>query len=130
MSAVRVRRSRRTPKPPSFPDAPVEAAMTPGQLSRPSQHPLNREPPRSVASVQVLEPVDRHARRARAELEEFRLEGGGEELDGDPEPLDDCGMERGIWYWGRGKVAGGESAGEARSGNEDRVRRAPSSSFK
>lgn len=67
---------------------PVEARVTLGQLADLARL-LDRKAPRAIRPLEVLEAVDRNARRAGRELEEARLllsRPGGDAL---PEPADD-----------------------------------------
>lgn len=67
---------------------PVEARVTLRELVGVAGL-LDRESPRPVGSLKVLEPVDRDTRCARGELQEARLALGRPAAHTLPEPLDD-----------------------------------------
>lgn len=62
--------------------------MALGQLTRVARL-LDREPPRSVRSLKVLEPIDRNPRSASCELQQARLALRRPCADAFPEPLND-----------------------------------------
>ena len=84
---VRVRRQVET----------VEARVTLWQLSDLARF-LEREPTGTVRTLQVLEPVDRDATRARRKLQQTRFLLGRPALDCFPEPLHDLFAQRDDQY--------------------------------
>ena len=66
---------------------PVEARVALGQLRWVALF-LDREAARAVRALEVLEPVDGNARRARRELQQTRLPLGWPRAYAFPEPLD------------------------------------------
>jgi hypothetical protein len=66
---------------------PIEACVALGQLARVTCL-LDREPPRAVRTLEVLEAVDRDTRRACRELQQAGLALGRPAPDALPEPLD------------------------------------------
>lgn len=51
---------------------PIEASMAPRQLRRIARL-VDRESPRSIRALQILEPVDGYSRGARHELQQARF---------------------------------------------------------
>ena len=67
---------------------PIKARMAPRQTVRIAAL-LDREPPRRVRALQILEPVDRYTGCASGELQQARLAFGRPASNALPEPLDD-----------------------------------------